>query len=61
MPGILFHNYTFPPNNFQFINAPFYSLAAKKWNGIGRFSYNIYPKNNAVEIEFIAIICIIQQ
>ena len=43
MFGGVLHNYTLPPSPFQFIVAPMYATNSKKLNGIGRFSYTIFP------------------
>jgi hypothetical protein len=51
MLGFLVHNYTLPPNKFQFVLAPLYATKSKQINGIGRMSYNLYPGDNGQNFE----------
>ena len=51
MLGILVHNYSLPPSNFQFLVAPMYATGSKKFNGIGRLGYTFYPGNNGQKFE----------
>ena len=51
MLGVLLHNYTLPQNKFQFVVAPLYATKSKRFNGLGRVSYSLYPGNNGQKFE----------
>ncbi|MEI6947094.1 M1 family metallopeptidase [Paraflavisolibacter sp. H34] len=45
MLGPLVTNYGLPPSKLQFLALPLYGTHSKKWNGLGRVSYSVYPDN----------------
>ena len=47
MLGIAFHNFSAPPNGFQYLIAPHYSLGANRISGISELSYTRLPKTCA--------------
>lgn len=51
MLGVLLHNYTLPQNKLQFVVAPLYATKSKRFNGIGRISYSLYPGNSGQKFE----------
>ncbi len=51
MLGVLIHNYTLPLHKFQFVIAPLYATKSKRFNGLGRISYSLYPGNNGQKFE----------
>lgn len=44
MLGGILTNYKLPPSSFQFLFIPLYSFGAKKWNGLGKLNYSLYPQ-----------------
>ncbi len=51
MIGIALHNYTLPPEKFQFFLSPLYATGSKQVNGIGTLNYHWLPKNGLQKIE----------
>jgi hypothetical protein len=51
MFGVILHNYSLPPSNFQFIVVPLFASKTKQLNGIGRMSYSWYPCTNGEKAE----------
>lgn len=45
MPGLAIYNNVFPPQNWQYVLVPLYSVENKKLNGTGRLSYSLYPES----------------
>jgi len=43
MLGAVIHNYNLPPNAFEFLFSPLYAFGSKKFEGLGRLSYSLYP------------------
>lgn len=50
MIGAVIHNYTLPPNTFQFAIVPLYAVGSKQLNGIGKMSYAWHPDNHFYKI-----------
>lgn len=51
MVGAVLHNYTLPPTKFQFVVAPLYATGSKKFNGIGKATYNLFPGDKGQKLE----------
>ncbi len=50
MIGGLIHNYQLPFKKFNFLVAPLYATRSKKFNVMGRLSYNIYTPKDWIEV-----------
>ncbi len=50
MVGALLHNYTLPLSRFHFLLAPLYATGSKKFNGLGRLSYDHYFKRSGATL-----------
>lgn len=52
MPGLMFHNYNYPPSRLRFIATSMYGTGSGKLNSIGKISYTPFIGNSGQKLEF---------